>query len=131
MDISVRTVGTWQTEDRSWLGSAHGTEATASVTLDASAFTANTHYPNGFIPSGVIIAKNTSTGYWVPYVNGGANGTGTPVGLLFSSVRVASSTAKIGAALFQHGFVVEAKLPSGSGVDSAAKTALAGRVTFR
>src|SRR5688572_2258722 len=45
MDITVRSEA-FGVEDRSWLGSAHGTEATRTITLDVSAFTAGTHYPN-------------------------------------------------------------------------------------
>lgn len=131
MDITPRTTGTWTAENRSWLGSSHGTEATRTITIDASAFTQGTHYPNGYIPSGVLLAKNTSTGYYVPYADAGANGTGTPAGFLFDSVRINSSTAKIGAPLFEHGAIVEAKLPSGHGLTSTAKTALAGRIIVR
>ena len=45
-----------------WLGSAHGTDATRTVTLDASKFTAGTHYPNGFIRGGTPVAEITATG---------------------------------------------------------------------
>jgi hypothetical protein len=56
MDLAVRSEGPWLPEDRSWLGSAHGTTATRTITLDVSAFTAGTHYPNGYIPSGMVLA---------------------------------------------------------------------------
>ena len=60
MDLTVRSEGPWLPEDRSWLGSAHGTTATRTITLDVSAFTANTHYPNGYIPSGTVLAELAS-----------------------------------------------------------------------
>lgn len=66
MDLSLRTTA-YQVEDRSWLGSAHGTSATETITLDVSAFTANTHYPSGYIPSGMVLAKITSSGLYGPY----------------------------------------------------------------
>jgi hypothetical protein len=66
MDISVKT-DTYLNEDRSWLGSQHGTEATETVTLDVSAFTANLHFPNGFIPSGMPLGKITASGKYGPY----------------------------------------------------------------
>lgn len=65
MDISLRTEA-WTVEDRSWLGSQDGTQYTESITLDTSAFTANTHYPNGYVPSGTVLAKLDS-GLYGPY----------------------------------------------------------------
>jgi len=66
MDLAVRSEGPWLPEDRSWLGSAHGTTATRTVTLHVPAFTANTHYPNGFIPSGLVLA-DLGDGTFGPY----------------------------------------------------------------
>ncbi len=64
-DISVTTEA-FSVEDRSWLGSRDGTDVTQGITLDISAFTAPTHYPNGYIPSGIVLAKLTS-GLYGPY----------------------------------------------------------------
>jgi hypothetical protein len=66
MDLNLRTE-TFQTDDQSWLGSAHGTDAPRSITLDTSAFTSGTHYPNGFFPSGLPLGKITATGKYGPY----------------------------------------------------------------
>ena len=90
MDISVRTVD-YGVEDRSWLGSAHGTEATRTITLDMSTFTAGTHYPDGFIPSGTVVARNDTSGMYEPY-----DGDNTAAGFLFNSITVASD-ANVGA----------------------------------
>lgn len=68
MDISVRTEGTWGAVDRSWLASREGTGTSRSITLDTSAFTAGTHYPDGFFKSGIPLAKITSSGLYGPYV---------------------------------------------------------------
>jgi len=67
-DISVATVN-YQVDQRAWLLSPHGTDpgTTPSITLDVSAFTADTHYPNGYIPSGTPLAKITATGLYGPY----------------------------------------------------------------
>lgn len=67
-DISVSSVS-YQVEKRSWLLSPHGTDpgTTPSITLDVSAFTAGTHYPNGYIPSGTNLAKITASGLYGPY----------------------------------------------------------------
>lgn len=58
---------TWVSpEDQSWLGSAHGTNTGDSVTLDGDAFLST--WPSGVVPSGVVLAKRTSDGKYVPYV---------------------------------------------------------------
>lgn len=65
-DISVRSES-WQTDDMSWLGTSHGTTSTETITLDVSAFTAGTHYPNGFLLAGLPLGKITATGLYGPY----------------------------------------------------------------
>ena len=40
-----------------WLGSNHGIRNARTEILDISTFTAATHYPNGYIPSGMPVAK--------------------------------------------------------------------------
>lgn len=66
-DISVLSTS-YQVEDRSWLMGPHGTEpgANETITLDISAFTSGTHYPNGFIKSGEPLAR-VASGLYVPY----------------------------------------------------------------
>lgn len=124
-DISVTTVG-YQVEKRSWLLSKHGTEDTPSVTLDVSAFTAGTHYPNGYFPSGLAVgvitaasdAKKTVVG---PYDDTATDGRQTCAGILFSSVKVpnpADTTKDVGGAILVHGFVDPAKLPLQTGAGS-------------
>jgi len=67
-DISVATVN-YQVDKRAWLLSPHGTDpgTTPSITLDVSAFTAATHYPNGYFLSGMPLGKITATGLYGPY----------------------------------------------------------------
>lgn len=118
-DISVSSLS-YQTEKRSWLLSPHGTDpgATPSVTLDVSAFTAATHYPNGYLMSGIVLGKITATGLYAPYVDAAVDGTGTAAGILFASVKVpntADLTKDVGAAILVHGFVGTAKLPIANG----------------
>lgn len=107
-----------------------------SGTLDVSALTAAQHYPNGYILSGLVLAKNTVSNKLVPYIAAGANGAGTPIGLLRASVPVTrliggTNRANIGVAVLAHGVVDSTKLPYTSGnaaaggfIDSAGKTAL-------
>lgn len=129
MDLSIKTEA-FQQDDQSWLGSAHGTQSARTVTLDASAFTAGTHYPNGFIPSGTVLAyiagSTTKLGPYDP--TNTTTEPGVAVGILFTAVKVPTDTSKpVGAALFTHGRVRTAKLPFQSGkgsVDAAGETDL-------
>jgi hypothetical protein len=114
-DISV-VATTYQVEKRAWLLGSHGTDpgTTPTITLDVSAFTAATHYPNGYLLSGIVLGRITATGLYAPYVDANVDGTGTAAGLLFSSVKVPNTavlTIDVGGALFKHGFVNQNKLP--------------------
>ncbi len=97
MDISVRTEA-WTVENRAWLGSRDGTPYTESITLDTSAFTANTHYPNGYVPSGLVLAKVGNL--YVPYAGGTSEVqtvtiTGSPTGGTFTLTFDGATTAAI------------------------------------
>jgi hypothetical protein len=131
MDISVRSEGPWLAEDRSWLASDHGTTATRTITLDPALFTAGTHFPNGFVPSGTVLAQVTATGLYGPYDNTKSNGQEVAAGLLFNSIPMTTGGAKAGAPLFEHGFVRVSRLPANSGLDTAGRTDLAAKITFR
>lgn len=117
MDLTavIETVGQ---DDQRWLGSAHGTSAGRSVTLDAALFTAGTHYPNGYLPSGTVLAQNTTTFRYGPYVTGGSAGSGTAAGVLLTPVKVATGTSTPSGAMISHGRVVTAFLPFQSGAGS-------------
>lgn len=121
-----KTTTNYQSERRNWLLGTHGTGPgeNPSITLDVSAFTPATHYPNGFIPSGTVLGRITATGLYAPYdnafdadpVTAGQQGDGREVaaGILFSSVTVpnpADTTKDVGGALLQRGDVDPAKLP--------------------
>lgn len=132
-DISVVTTAS-QVENRSWLLSGPegvGPGWTPSVTLDISKFVQGTHYPNGYIPSGIILAKVTATGLYGPYDNTASDGreieAGDRLGLLFGSLPVRPGATKVGGAIVVHAAVDAAKLPfqSGAGALSAdARTGL-------
>jgi len=99
MNLTVRSEGPWLPEDRSWLGSAHGTTATRTITLDVSAFTEGTHYPNGYIPSGTVLAE-LSSGLFGPYAGRTAEVqtvtvTGSPTGGTFTLTYEGSTTGTI------------------------------------
>lgn len=131
MDLTPRTEA-FTVDDQSWLGSAHATDAARSITLKVSAFTAGTHYPNGYFPSGLPLGKYTSggnTGLYGPYTTGASDGTQTLAGFLFCAVRAPqANTTNVHGALLDHGRVITAKLPIAP--DAAGITSAAGRLIF-
>lgn len=124
------TSTTYQVESRGWLAGEHGTEpgTTPSITLDIAKFIAGTHYPNGFIPSGTVIAKVTATGLYGPYDDAAVDGRAVAAGLLFDSETVETGQTQATNAMLVHGFVEEARLPfSGAttgAIDAAGKVDL-------
>lgn len=96
--------------DQSWLGSAHGIADCRTETIDISAFTAGTHYPDGYIPSGMPVAR--VGGVLVPYdaTEGTVTGAGILAGHIFTDQPVVG-TADIPAPLLDHGRVKVANLP--------------------
>jgi hypothetical protein len=109
MDLSVKTE-TFQQDDQSWLASAHGTDTARPITLDVSTFTANTHYPNGYIKSGVLLGKITASGRYGPYDGAATDGRQTAAGFLLDAVKAPASTSTpVQGALLWHGAVLGAK----------------------
>ena len=128
-DISVSTKQS-HVEKRSWLLSPHGTEpgTTPSGTIGIALFTAGTHYPNGYIPSGTVLGRVTATGLLGPYDDDAVDGRAVAVGHLFSSITVNVGSTKVGCAYLVHGFVGRSKLPFATdatgGLDTAAEADL-------
>ncbi|WP_029932519.1 head decoration protein [Nocardia otitidiscaviarum] len=120
-DIGLVTT-TYQVDNKQWLLSRHGTDHTPNVTLDISLFTAGTHYPNGYIPSGCVIGKVTATGLFGPYDDAAVDGRETAYGITFApvtAVRSNGTTAtKVGTGALVHGVVSESKLPFQAGAGS-------------
>ncbi|WDM16744.1 head decoration protein [Streptomyces lavenduligriseus] len=130
MDLSLKTESFTQ-DRRDWLGSSHGTDVPVSVTLDVSKFTANTHYPDGFIKSGVPLGKITATGLYGPYDDTATDGRQTLVGFLFTAQDVNSrrvASTKVVGSMLWHGAIREAKLPVP--VDANGKADVRGVIVF-
>lgn len=112
--LKTETVGTG---DQSWLASSHGIRNCRTEQLDISAFTAGTHYPNGYIPSGTPLAK--VGGLMVPYTSaeGTTTGAGVFAGHLFTDYQVNVAAGALGdypCAVLDHGRVKVAKVPVGT-----------------
>ena len=98
--------------DQSWLGSSHGIRNCRTETVNVSAFTAGTHYPNGYIPSGTPVP--VVSGKLVPYdsLEATTTGAGVLAGFLFTDQPVVG-TANFAAPVLDHGRVKTAKVPQG------------------
>lgn len=136
--IGIRTTRSYlNPEDQRWIGPGgiKQFQYCDSITLRRASFSTVT-FPDGFLPSGLVLAKVTATGLYVPYSDAGetgAPGTGVAQGFLAVSVAMptdALSTQNIAAALYWTGEVVEAFLPTGNGLDAAGRTDLAAKFRF-
>lgn len=115
--------------DQSWLGSTHGIANARTEIIDISAFTAGTHYPNGYIPSGLPVAK--VGGVLVPYdaTEGTTTGNGVLAGFVLTDQPVVG-TADFGVPLLDHGRVKVANLPISFTAPAAAAKRAATTIVF-
>lgn len=113
-----RTESEWVAGDMSWLGSGHGLRNARTEILDISAFTAATHYPQGFIPSGLPVAR--VGGVLVPYdaTEGTVTGAGVLAGFVLTDQPLgitpgttANAADDLNVPLLDHGRVKVGKLP--------------------
>ncbi len=129
-DISLQTT-TYQVGNRQWLLAEPLVKLNA--TLDISKFTAGTHFPNGFIPSGTVVGKLTAGGKCGPYSNAASDGTETAYGVTYGDARVTrangTNATQVGISVVVSDAIISAgKLPftSGTGsIDTAGKADLA------
>lgn len=115
--------------DQSWLGSTHGIANARTEVLDISTFTAGTHYPNGYIPSGLPVAK--VGGVLVPYdaTEGTVTGAGVLAGFVLTDQAVVG-TSDFGVPVLDHGRVIVSKLPISFTAPAAAAKRAATTVVF-
>jgi len=115
MDLTPKTDSIGR-EDQSWLGSARGTSQGQSIALLMAAFTAGTHYPNGYFPSGLPLTKipsGTNAGAYGPAgsrtVTDGATTSGSAT---ITSATAAFTAGDVG------GAVSGAGIPAGTTIAS-------------
>lgn len=91
--------------DTSWLDSAHGTDHGATATFVAANFTAATHYPNGYVPSGLPVnaADRANLKPWTGVA-------GETLGFVLFD-RPVDGQAKMGVPVLFHGRVRTKRLP--------------------
>lgn len=91
--------------DQSWLASDHGMFNARTSVIDISAFTKDTHYPEGYLPSGleVNVAEEGVVKPWT-----GADGE--KLGYLLTDQKT-DGVADFGAPILRHGLIKTARLP--------------------
>lgn len=116
-------------EDRRWLdGGLHGQNTNKDVTLDGSLFPAGT-FPDGRVPSGVVLGIVTATDLAGPYDGAAVDGRAVAVGHLLNTETVRPGAQILTAAL-RHGVVNRNLLPANSGLAAAAEGDLS-QITYQ
>lgn len=80
------TSKTYAGRDYSWLASEQNTKYRVTRTVHLGDAVEAFHYPDGFLPSGLLIAEYTSgpnTGLFAPFVRDATDGRQTPIGVAF------------------------------------------------
>ncbi|MER7922186.1 head decoration protein [Streptomyces sp. NPDC096057] len=130
MDLSLKTIS-YSQDRKDWLGSQHGTDVLRSITLDVSTFTKATHYPDGYLKSGLPLGKITASGKYGLYDDTKSDGRQTLVGLLWTGVEVidhrGTASTSVGGSMFVHGFVKTSALPA-PGIDANGLVDVASRI---
>lgn len=94
-DIAVTTF-TELAEDRRWyLGDPGNKGFDQADTIDVSLFDQTTMFPNGFLPSGIILGRKTSGALLGPYLDSLSNGQQTAVGILNASIKVVNDNGTL------------------------------------
>lgn len=139
MDIARRVTGTYHNEDQRWIKGGILHAPADSVVLDRSAFAGaqalDVAFPNGYIPSGIVLAMVTATGLFVRYdpafdadpATAGVQSDGRNVarGFLLKSIAYdRQSSGDLPAALAVRLDVITNYLPAGNNLDAAARDAL-------
>lgn len=91
-----------------WVGSRHGLNEARPVTINLASFTAATHYPEGWLLSGLPLGIITASGQYGLFDSAAVDGRQTVKGFLLVSVKATGSPV---GALLDHGKVVLSKLP--------------------
>ena len=96
---------TYGSGDMSWLGSTHAIRNARTAVIDISAFTAATHYPDGYLPSGLEVNAANEAAI-TPYT--GAEGE--QLGYLLTDQKVYGGE-DFAAPIMRHGIINISKLP--------------------
>lgn len=114
MDLKLERKAAVQ-DSREWLGNwAQVVGSNVGVTLLMTDFVKASHYPNRFLPTGLLIAQYTSggnSGQYGPYTPGASDGRETAIGGIFSGFHVRHDIEGAELATKIHGAVLWANTP--------------------
>lgn len=125
----IRPAPTTRAGDQRWIGSRHALESAITGTLSVSDFTAATHYPNGYLPSGLPV-NGADKANVTPYTGV----AGEVLRFLKDNHQVVVNAAgdvqeDIQVALLWHGLIKTDFIPGGT-VPTSADAADTGDFTF-
>lgn len=105
------TISDFGVDDRSWDLGPHGSDpgSNPNATFVVANFDAEDHYPNGYLPSGIVVSRLADDTYG-PY-----DGALPAAGHVFAAVPVLAGVTRVAGALKVHGFVDPTRLPIQSG----------------
>lgn len=116
------TTETFGAGDQSWLGSNHGTDNARTSTFVVANFTASTHYPNGYVPSGLPV-NCADEAALAPYTGV----AGEELGFVLFNQPVDANDPAMAVPVLRHGLIRTANLPVD---DFAAGEGSTGQFTF-
>jgi hypothetical protein len=117
MDLQITKETTLQAADRSWMAAWYGNDTCRPITLDLALFDKTTHYPNGFIPDGLLLRKDPATSRYGPYERLAGAGGGAGV----NETQTVSRTATGGTFTITFDGETTATIPAdGTGLTAAA-----------
>lgn len=122
MDGIAQTTTLYGGGNHRWMADLTILQSPEPGTLNGSLFPANT-FPDGLVPSGVVLGRVTVGGLLGPYDNTATDGREKAVGHLVSD-QVVRAGSRNDVAYGNTGAVIENALPANSGFDAAAKADL-------
>ncbi len=120
--IPRRSTGT-RSGDQRWIGSRHALDSAKTATISTANFTKATHYPNGFLPSGLPV-NGADPSNVKPYTGA----AGEVLRFLKDNHEVEAGITLIQVALLWHGLVYTNFVPQAG--FAAPTGAAAGQFTF-
>lgn len=107
MDLTLTTTS-YGVDNQGWVGSRHGINSARPVTINLASFTAGTHYPEGWLLSGIPLGIITASSQYGLFDGAAVDGRSVLRGFLLTSVKATGSPV---GAMLSHGMVVLSKLP--------------------
>ncbi len=133
----VTSSTTYQAEKQNWLYSHDGAKGAKPATLAIALFTKATHFPNGYLPSGLELAVVTQAGpnlgKFGPYDPAASDGRQNSIVYLFTATEVRVETADVIGTVLDGTYtptIVKSKLPIPTKLTAATEATVGRRFIF-